>query len=103
MRKLVLVVVLFACSNKHNDRKEMCRVALRTLEDGLETQIRSQKDPDLKSRFQAVLQRAREKFTPYCESASEEDIDCLSQGTPALGDPKCKHAVDGMKTMFAIE
>jgi hypothetical protein len=103
MRKLIVIALFVAACSKHNDRKEMCRVALKTLEDGLQTQIKSQKDPELKSRFEAVLKRAQERFTPYCESASEEDIDCLSQGTPALSDPKCKHAVDGMKTMFAID
>jgi hypothetical protein len=103
MRKLALLVVVIAACSKGNDRPQMCKVALDTLVAGLEDQVKIQKDPTIKGKFQDVIKRARDKFPAYCESASEEDIDCLSRGAPALSDPKCKHAVDGMKTVFALE
>ena len=103
MRKLALLLVVVAACSKGNDRQQMCKVALDTLTTGLQDQIKLQKDPTIKAKFEDVLKRAQAKFPAYCENASQEDIDCLSRGTPALSDPKCKHAVDGMKTVFALE
>jgi len=57
----------------------------------------------MKSKMEVALKRVQEQFPAYCETAPQEDIDCISRGTEMMSDPKCKRALDAMKKMFAVE
>jgi hypothetical protein len=100
MRQLALVLVVVAACSKGNDRKQVCKVALETLTSGLETELKLQKQPEIKAKLEDMIKRAQDKFPAFCESASEQDLDCLARGTDAFNDTKCKFAVDAVKKIF---
>ena len=97
---LAASVVLAGVGCKGPDRKEVCRVALETFDKDWTKRLETTKDDATKKRMQIALDRMREKFGPYCEAASEQDLDCIQKGANIVKDPQCKEAAEAMKKIL---
>lgn len=101
MLRMLLAASLLVAGCKGPDRKEVCRVALETFDKEWSGRMDAAKDEAQKKKMQTALERMRAKFTPYCESASEFDLDCIQKGANIAKDPACKAAFEALRKIIA--
>jgi len=105
MKKLggVLVVCLLAAAchgKKKEDRRALCRAGKAALVERMTAQIDQADEAgnkDAAEILRKVVTNAESRFEPFCNGLTDAEVECVSRGAAAIGDPACKSAVDKMK------